>query len=251
MSEPRIYYEDEACRLYHGDCLDVLPQLGPVDHVITDPPYTERTHRGAATNKGDAGHAVRAIEFAPISEADLLEALIRCGQASRRWVIASLDYAHAAAFDSAPPVGLRSLRVGVWVKTNPMPQVSADRPAQGWEAISFFHRDDEKPRWNGGGKSGVWSFPVQQNMGHPTTKPLAMIVDFVRLFTDEGETILDPFAGSGATLVAAKLNGRKAIGIEREEKYCAIAAKRIAEAQPGRLFDRVPKAIPQPLSWEP
>jgi site-specific DNA-methyltransferase (adenine-specific) len=139
-------------------------------------------------------------------------------------------------------MGLRSLRIGVWVKDNPMPQISADRPAQGWEAISFFHREDEKPRWNGGGQRSVWTYPVCQNMGHPTTKPLAMVIDWIKLFTDEGETILDPFAGSGTTGVAAKLNGRKCILIEREEKYCEVAAKRLRQTEPGRLFDRMPRA---------
>jgi site-specific DNA-methyltransferase (adenine-specific) len=236
MSLPAPFYEDEACVLYHGDCLDVLPQLAPVDHVITDPPYSGRTHAMAKTNKG-AGHGVIAITFASLSDEQLRQSLEVCGTVSRRWVIASLDYAHAATFDVDPPTGLRSLRIGIWVKPNPMPQISADRPAQGWEAISFFHRADTKPRWNGGGQAGVWSYPVSQNTGHPTSKPLPLLIDLVALFTDEGETILDPFAGSGTTLVAAKLNGRKAIGIELSEQYCAVAAKRLRETEPGRLFD--------------
>ena len=137
------YYEDDLVTLYHGDSREFLPTLADqsVDCVITDPPYTERTHGMAKTNKG-AGHGVKAIAFAPFTEDDLTHALAECGRVTRRWVVASLDYAHAFALDVTPPTGLRSLRVGVWVKSNPMPQISADRPGQGWEAISFLHRDD-------------------------------------------------------------------------------------------------------------
>lgn len=215
------YYEDAMVTLYHGDSREFLHELADqsVDAVITDPPYTERTH----------GHGVKAILFAPFTDADLLDALTRCGQVSRRWVVASLDYTHAFQMDATPPPGLRSLRVGVWVKPNPMPQISADRPGQGWEAISFFHRADVKPAWNGGGKAGVWIHPVVQNEGHPTVKPLPMVADFVRLFTNPGDTVLDPFAGSGTTLRAAKDEGRRAIGVELDERYCEVIAKRLTQ----------------------
>lgn len=228
MSAP--YYEDDLVTLWHGDSREFLTTLSDssVDCVITDPPYTERTHGMAKTNKG-AGHGVKAIAFAPFTEDDLTHALAECGRVTRRWVVASLDYAHAFALDVAPPPGLRSLRVGVWVKSNPMPQISADRPGQGWEAISFLHRDDVKPAWHGGGKSGVWTFPVQQGEGHPTVKPLPMVADWVRLFTNPGDLILDPFAGSGTTLRAAKDEGRKAIGVELDERYCEVIAKRLSQ----------------------
>ena len=61
-----------------------------------------------------------------------------------------------------------------------------------------------------------------------TSKPEGLMIELVRLFTDPGELVLDPFMGSGTTLVAAKQLGRRAIGIELEEKYCEIAAKRLA-----------------------
>jgi site-specific DNA-methyltransferase (adenine-specific) len=224
------YYQDDLVTLYHGDCREVLGSFADqsVDCVITDPPYTERTHGMAKTNKG-SGHGVKAIGFRSFTEDDLAWALAECARLTRRWVVATLDYAHAFALDQTPPDGLRSLRVGVWVKPNPMPQISADRPGQGWEAISFLHRADVKPAWHGGGKAGVWTHPVVQGEGHPTVKPLPMVADWVRLFTDAGDLILDPFAGSGTTLRAAKDEGRRAIGVELDERYCEVIAKRLSQ----------------------
>jgi site-specific DNA-methyltransferase (adenine-specific) len=228
--EVKPYYSDDLVQLFHGDCREVLAGMDDqsVDCVITDPPYTERTHGMAKTNLGK-GHEVKAIGFAAFTDEQLSAALTECGRLTRRWVVASLDYAHAFEFDRNPPTGLRALRVGVWVKPNPMPQISADRPGQGWEAILFLHREDVKPAWHGGGRAGVWTHPVVQNTGHPTSKPLPMVADWVRLFTNPGETILDPYAGSGTTLRAAKDEGRKAIGVELEERYCEIAARRLAQ----------------------
>jgi len=223
------YYTDDAVTLYHGDCREVLASLDDksVDCVITDPPYTERTHGMAKTNKG-AGSGVKALDFASITVDDLTAILGECGRVTRRWVVATLAYQHAFAFDERPPAGLRTLRLGVWVKTNPMPQISADRPGQGWESIAYMHRADEKPTWRGGGKHGNYMLPVQQGEGHPTVKPLAMVGDWVRNFTAYGETVLDPFAGSGTTLRAAINEGRKAIGVEIDERYCDLIAKRLS-----------------------
>lgn len=224
------YYQDEHVTLWHGDCREVLASLDDksVDAVITDPPYADRTHGMAKTN-AKAGHDVKAVNFAAIADDDLTEALLQCGRVTRRWVVASLDYRHAVMFDQHPPAGLRTLRLGVWVKTNPMPQISADRPGQGWESIAYMHRDDTKPAWNGGGKAGNYVLPVEQNQGHPTTKPLAMVSDWVRNFTNPGDLILDPFAGSGTTLRAAIDDGRRAIGVELEERYCEIIARRLSQ----------------------
>ena len=225
-----LYYSDDSVTLYHGDCRELLAEMPEqtVDAVITDPPYSDRTHGMAKTNKG-RGHGVKAVEFASITEDELTVALAACGRVSRRWVVATLDYRHAFRVDHTPPDGLRTLRIGVWVKANPMPQISADRPGQGWEAIAFMHRADVKPVWHGGGRSGVWTHPVVQNEGHPTAKPLPMVGDWVRLFTDPGDTVLDPFAGSGTTLRAAVDNGRKAIGCELDERYCELIVKRLAQ----------------------
>lgn len=223
---PTPYYEDETVVLYHGDSREFLPTLADqsVDCVITDPPYSERTHSKARTPQ-----RVGVTTFGAITDADLRMLLVECGRISRRWVVATLDYRHAVEFDVTPPEGLKCQRVGVWLKTNPTPQLTGDRPAQGWESIAYFHRADEPSAWNGHGRHGNFVSRIPPPEGHPTAKPLGMVADWVRLFTSPGDVVLDPFVGSGTTLRAAKDEGRRAIGIEIDERYCEIAAKRLTQ----------------------
>ena len=224
------YYEDEWVTLYHGDCREVLAEMSErsVASVLTDPPYTERTHLKARSLSGNTVTS-GITTFGSITDEDLRSALSECGRVASRWVIATLDYRHAVEFDVNPPSGLRCQRIGVWVKTNPTPQLTGDRPAQGWEAIAYMHRADCRSRWNGGGRHGNYVSRIADATGHPTAKPLGILTDWVTQYSDPGETLLDPFAGSGTTLVAAKALGRKAIGVELEERYCEIAARRLAQ----------------------
>jgi site-specific DNA-methyltransferase (adenine-specific) len=233
---PVPYYSDEHVTLYHGDCREVLASLPDrsVNCVITDPPYSDRTHEMTRSNSNGAKrHGNRILSgsfgFDSISLPDLTAVLAECGRVSQRWVTANLDYRHAFPLQESPPTGLRVLRIGVWVKTNPNPQISGDRPAQGWESIAYMHRDDLRPKWSGGGRAANFVMPNAQNHGHPTTKPLDMVRQFVQWFTEPGDTILDPFAGSGTTLRAAVDEGRKAIGVELDERYCELIAKRLAQ----------------------
>ncbi|MBC7939100.1 MAG: site-specific DNA-methyltransferase [Chitinophagaceae bacterium] len=221
-----IYYRDERVTLHHGDCREVLAGMddGTVDAVITDPPYTDRTHSNARATTLKNG----VDQFASISTEDVRAILSECARVSKGWVIATLDYHHAVDFDSNPPDGLRMMRIGVWVKTNPTPQLTGDRPAQGWESIAYMHRVGGRAAWNGGGAHGNYVSRIADATGHPTTKPLPMVSDWVRRFTNPGGLILDPFVGSGTTLRAALDEGRHAIGCEIEERFCEIAAKRLA-----------------------
>lgn len=233
----KTYYQDDSVTLYHGDSNDVLAGMedSSVDAVITDPPYTERTHAGARSNARDASAGGRVLSganaaFASITDEQLRHVMQECGRVTRRWVVANLAYQHAFAFEIEPPTGLRVLRIGAWVKTNPMPQISADRPGTGWEAIAYMHKGGVKPAWNGGGKAGNYVLPTAQNEGHPTSKPLSMVSDWVRKFTEPGDLIFDPFAGSGTTLRAAIDNGRRAVGVEAEERYCELIARRCQQS---------------------
>jgi len=78
-------------------------------------------------------------------------------------------------------------------------------------------------------KTDVFSYRTVTNGRHPREKPLGLMCDLITSLTEEGDVILDPFAGSGTTLEAAKLSGRRAIGFERDERYCEIAASRLAQ----------------------
>lgn len=230
------YYSDESVTLYHGDCREVLPGIPGESFAcaITDPPYGEKTHESTRTNNtahGRRGNRVLSGNFGfdHITLDDLAAILSDLGRVSHGWVVANLDYKHAFALEVNEPPGLRLLRIGAWVKTNPNPQISGDRPAQGWESIAYFHRLDRRPAWSGGGRAGNFVLPSSQGQGHPTSKPIKMVAQFVRWFSAPGDTVIDPFAGSGTTLRAAKDEGRRAVGIEADERYCELIAKRLAQ----------------------
>jgi site-specific DNA-methyltransferase (adenine-specific) len=225
MNLPTPYWTSKDGRhvIYCADCLTVLPHLSGVDAVVTDPPYASQTHDGALTNR--ATGVQKLVDFDCITDDKLREvyATIRVS----RWVISFMDYAHVVSLEKQPPTGLRSVRFGIWVKDNPMPQLSGDRPAQGFEAISILHKDGGRMKWNGGGLPAVWYAPIVSNGSHPTSKPLKIVSELVRLFSDDSNTILDPFMGSGTTGVACIRTGRRFIGVEIEPKYCAIAVERM------------------------
>lgn len=226
----RPYYEDDAVTLYHGDCREVLPTMADqsIDCVITDPPYSDATHKGARTRTVGA-NSDALVTFEEWGYEDMRRTLDEFGRLTRRWIVATMDWRHVANLAESPPVGLRFVRFAVWVKPNSTPQLTGDRPAPGWEAIACLHNESTKLAWNGGGKRGVWVVNTINAVDHPTAKPLPMVAEWVRLFTNPGDLILDPFAGSGTTLRAAKDEGRHAIGIELDERYCEVAARRLAQ----------------------
>jgi site-specific DNA-methyltransferase (adenine-specific) len=218
-------------QLINGDCFEILRSMPDksVDHVITDPPYGERTHKGARIN----AHGGNAIDFNSITEEQFFQLCTEFLRISRRWIIMTCELTMAA---KAEEKGFPVIRVGAWVKPNPTPQFTGDRPGQGWEAVLMLH-DKGKKKWNGGGCAAVW-IHNKISGDHPTQKPLTLIKDWVADFTDPGETILDPFMGSGTTGVAALEMGRNFTGIEIDKKYFNIAQKRIeSAASQQKLFE--------------
>ena len=207
MSLPQPYYQDDAVVIYHADCRAILPELGPVDAVVTDPPYG-----------------------------------IGCDYASYDDSAANLD----ALLVDAIPLFMHAASV---IALTPGVANVHRYPAPKW-ILAWF--------WSGGGGSGPWGFSQWQpvlvygpdpylknglgrrpdainvqatpdSVDHPCPKPNAVMRWLVDRVSMPGNFVLDPLMGSGTTLRAAKDLGRKAIGIEIEERYCEIAAKRMAQ----------------------
>ena len=237
-----------SCELYLADCDQLLPHIRQVEHCITDPPYSETTKANARTHKNKSFLDKEKASYIPFAVTpEFITAVFNAiARKTRRWFVASMDFRHVAQLELQPPEGMRFIRVGAWVKNNSAPQFTGDRPAQGFEAIAIMHGQSERLRWNGGGSRGVWITDVERNNGHPTPKPLSLINDWILKFTDEGETVLDPFMGSGTTLVSCLKLGRKAVGIEVNEDFFNLACQRVEAAYAqGNLFTPPPQVATQ------
>lgn len=215
-----------AAELWLGDCREVLPGLANVDHVITDPPYSANTHERAKTNR-ESREDKSLVTFGYLPDEDFDAAVGAWLEKAAGWVVATCDYRHAARHIHNPAF----VRLGAWVKPNPMPQISADRPGQGFETVLILHAGKVRKAWNRGGGAGVWTYPVVNDAKVPTQKPLPLLCAFVSDFSNPGELVLDPFAGSGTTGVAAVTMGRRFIGIERNPEHFEVACRRIEAAQ--------------------
>lgn len=233
-----MQFEHGNFELRLGDCLDPvtgLASLGDksVDHVITDPPYEVEAHTQQRRVLRGAVMEVEPLDFDPISEAERTTVAGHAGRMAKRWVLAFCQVEASVSWTAVLVAGgLSYRRTCVWVKPDGMPQYSGDRPGMGYESIVACHAPG-KSTWNGGGQHGVFitNKGGDERAGHPTQKPLALMDKLIRLFTDPGDLICDPFSGSGTTGVAAIRLGRRFVGWERKPEYHAIAMKRLTAAR--------------------
>lgn len=225
------YFESDDITIYCGDMREVnLPQA---DLILTDPPYAEETHAGARREaRLDEGRWIEGgnepqplINFESFTVEEQRECFDRIASFARAWVVSFMDWHHIYHFEQEPPKGLRFVRFGIWVKPNGAPQFTGDRPGTGWEGIAFMHRDGARMRWNGGGHHGVYTCNIAHQdyriSDNPTAKPIPLVAELMRQFSQPGDLVVDPFMGSGTTLAVARLLGRRAVGVERNERACA------------------------------
>jgi len=225
--------------LYHGDCLEIMPTLGAVDHIIADPPYEARLHAAKcheADLRKDGGPKLQAIDFTcidPIRAEFVQTSSTMC----KGWFMAFCTSEGIAKWaDEVNSSAMKYKRACHWIKPDSTPQLNGQGPAQGAEHFVCAWAGTGHAKWNAGGKRGVYTHLVNNpdRTGlHPTEKPVSLMAELLTDFTNEGQTILDPFMGSGTTGVAAVRMGRKFIGIEQNEEYFELACRRLAAAQSG------------------
>jgi len=245
------------CRLILGDCVDVLPLLDKVDAVVTDPPFEEEAHtlqrrinRGRSRNGPDDKIINEPLGFDALDENLRYQTALWCSYLSKGWIIIFCQAEAVQIWrETLESNGATYKRAMVWIKPDGMPQYSGDRPAMGYESIVAAWGSKGKSSWNGGGRHGVFNYSksCESRWGHPTQKPLSLMKELIRLFSNVGETVLDPFMGSCSTGAACVKLGRKFIGIEKNEAHFETCCRRITEsyAQPDLFL-----APPVPMKQE-
>jgi site-specific DNA-methyltransferase (adenine-specific) len=207
--------------LYLGDCRDILPTLGKVDAVVTDPPYGEVNRASGGLRNLDKG----AADVADFDLRELAEALTKLGRSVYVWC----GTEQVSEFRRALVDHGYSTRACVWEKTNPSPMNGEYLWLSSIE-LCVFGKDAGAPFLERC-VSPVWRVPVERDQIHPTQKPVTLMMRQIAASAPINGTVCDPFMGSGTTGVAAVQLGRNFIGIEREPKYFEIARKRIEDAQ--------------------
>lgn len=215
MKLPEPYYQDSHCTIYHGDCREIMPSIN-TDLVIADPPYNAGLSYGDGTN--DSMSWVDYTRWLSIC-IELMEA----SSSGPVFVFLSVNGLLALVPVRCPR------HVCVWNKPMSFSARLGGSPfLPHWEPCAVFGKvhgiGGRVPDWY---LSDVWSHNTAPRNGHPCPKPESLLTQIIA--ASPAETVLDPFMGSGTTLRAAKDLGRRAIGIDIEERYCEIAARRLAQ----------------------
>lgn len=235
MTEP--YYQDESIRLYHGDCLEIDAWL-EADVLVTDPPYGTQLMSDDNGNAGGYGRC---------SRAERKSASMGYGRRQNSLGPGTVNHGrHGCMIAGDDGTRCRDAMLELWGVKPALVFGSPRMPDPPIDVADRLVWDKKRPGMNGGpwryrhesiyvtagfvrtsdaAVSILTAFPEQAD--HIHGKPLALMVELVG--AAPGGVIADPFAGSGTTLVAAKRLGRRCVGVEIDERYCEVAAKRLSQ----------------------
>ena len=215
------YYQTELGKLYHGDCLEIMPHLEPVDLVLTDPPYginfKYESHNDSPNGYGE--WIWKCIEQAEGKVVD--GGMILVYQAMK-----NIRYLHKWF----PREWRLFIAIRNFIQMMPCAMQYAVDPCVVWWKGSKkpYSRGTSSRDFHIGNTSpSSYRKGIRNAKGHPCPRPLDQIEHIIYQWSPDNSIILDPFLGSGTTAIACERLNRRWIGIEIEEKYCEIAAKRI------------------------
>ena len=228
------YYEDEAVTIYHGDCREMLPSMASesIDLLLTDPPYgVQMSPHGR--RKIPLPMDVITGDDGSLDVPSIINDALRVLRNNRHFYVFG-----PFEFDDQPRV-LKTAEL-IWDKgimsggdTNCVWGKSHERITFGSRTASAQNKADGYGNGAARLRKGTvlrYDRPNASGAGnHMSEKPVMLLRELIESSSKFGEIVFDPFMGSGSTLVAASLEGRKAIGIEIEERYCEIAAKRLSQ----------------------
>ena len=229
--------------ILEGDCLEVMAGLadGSVDMVLTDPPYGTNKETGFVN--GGCWNTQISYDFGAwndavpdmVSVCDHFHRLLKpCGTAViwyDIWRITELR----AALEGA---GFKQIRLVEWIKTNPAPINQSLNYLTNCREVAVLGVKGGTPTFHSQYDNGIYNYPICRDEGrfHPTQKPVDLMRELVRKHSNPGDMVLDTFAGSGSTCVAAMLEGRRFQGIEIDGEYASRARDRIDDAnRQGRM----------------
>jgi site-specific DNA-methyltransferase (adenine-specific) len=215
------YYEEDGITIYHTDCREILPCLPKVDLVLTDPPYGVQLGAGKDMRGGLHGLAKQSYGVYEDTRANLQSVVIPVIKAVLSLAGRAIVFTGPNVWDYPPAATIG----GVFCPSG------SGRHCWGFNTFLPVLYYGKEPDLNLGAKTGtvLQSTATSEENGHPCPKPIDWIAWMMQKASRQGETVLDPFMGSGTTLVAAKRLGRRAIGIEIEEQYCEIAVDRLRQ----------------------
>ena len=238
------YYEHDGIVIFHGDCREILPQISNVQCVVTSPKYNQSLEKFTASGFKSEGGAMWADRISSSYSDSQDESQYQEDQGyilnllyDSTKINASLFYNHKCRWRNKTllhPIDIvrkskwQIRQEIIWARDGSLTQNARMFPPSE-ERIYWLRKDewvwnDESNKW-----MSVWSILSEKNSIHPVAFPIQIPLRAIAATTTISDVVLDPFMGSGTTLRAAKDTGRKAIGIEIEERYCEIAAKRLSQ----------------------
>ena len=258
MIVPFYKSDDRAFTIVHGDCFDVLPQFDfKFDMIFADPPYflsnggiSYQAGKVVCVDKGEWDKGGTPESIMEFNRKWLTLCREKLKENGTIWISGTHHNIFAIA-NLLTELGYKILNVITWAKTNPPPNISCRFFTYSTEFILWARKSPKVPhKYNyelmkaineGKQMTDVWRLPAigrwEKSCGkHPTQKPLALLTRIILASTNEHDWILDPFAGSSTTGIAANLCGRRFLGIEKEVDFTKLSRSRRIEIETASIF---------------